>query len=208
MSGEDDAAGLGSVYDLTDAEAARRHYDAWAARYDDDLAKAEYATPARAARMLVEAGADPAGALADFGCGTGLSGEAFAAAGFGVIDGFDISPASLDLARAKGVYRALVECDLGRPLPVEDGAYANAAAVGVLAAALMPVDTLDRMLATLEPGGRLVFSLNDHHRADGLIEGRLMELTDCGAARLLAREHGVHLPTLGIEATLYVLQRP
>lgn len=204
---DDDRPGLGSVYDLEDAEAAKRHYDDWAARYDADLAAAAYATPTRAARMLVEAGADVAGPLADFGCGTGLSGEAFAKAGFRTVDGFDISPASLDVARAKGVYRDLVECDLGQPLPVTDGTYANAAAVGVLAVRLMPVDTLDRMLAAVEPGGRLVFSLNDHHRADGLIEGRLMELTDCGAAVLLAREHGTHLPGIDLEATLYVLQR-
>jgi SAM-dependent methyltransferase len=48
----------------------------------------------------------------DLACGTGRIGAWLRAQGVAVIDGVDVTPAMLERARARGVYRALVEADL------------------------------------------------------------------------------------------------
>jgi SAM-dependent methyltransferase len=49
---------------------------------------------------------------ADLGCGTGRTGAWLARHGVSEIDGVDLTPEMLALARAKGVYRRLIEADL------------------------------------------------------------------------------------------------
>jgi predicted TPR repeat methyltransferase len=67
----------------------------------------------------------------DFGCGTGLSGEALAAARVSrCIDGADVSAEMLEGARDKGVYRQLLKLDPEAPLPGRPGAYAAVTAAG------------------------------------------------------------------------------
>ncbi|MEL7348202.1 MAG: methyltransferase domain-containing protein [Pseudomonadota bacterium] len=197
---------LEAAYAVEDVAEARAFYDTWAEGYDEELARNDYRTPDRAAEALAAQAADRGGALADFGCGTGLSGQAFAAAGFTVIDGYDLSPGMLQRAGEKGVYRRLALCDLSQPLEIEDGAYANAAAVGALNPQFMPPTVIDEILRVLSPGGCFVFSINDRHNP-GPFEGRVMDLTDCGYAELLVREKGGHLPGIGLESTLYLLRR-
>ncbi|EKV27387.1 hypothetical protein C882_1889 [Caenispirillum salinarum AK4] len=69
----------------------------------------------------------------DAGCGTGLVGVELATRGFPVVDGLDISPEMLGEARAKGVYRDLVEADMTKPLTaLATDAYAGVISVGTL----------------------------------------------------------------------------
>ncbi|MGD9891771.1 MAG: class I SAM-dependent methyltransferase [Dehalococcoidia bacterium] len=60
--------------------------------------------------------------VADLGCGTGRTGAWLRRQGAGEIDGVDLTPAMLELARSKGVYRRLVENDLATT-GLEAGAY-------------------------------------------------------------------------------------
>ena len=56
----------------------------------------------------------------DLGCGTGMSGQALAATGLGAtVVGVDISPASLEIARSKGMYEETLTCNLDEVLPFE-----------------------------------------------------------------------------------------
>jgi SAM-dependent methyltransferase len=50
---------------------------------------------------------------ADLGCGTGRTGAWLRQHGVAEIDGVDLTPEMLAIARSKGVYRRLVEADLG-----------------------------------------------------------------------------------------------
>ncbi|MEM6489023.1 MAG: methyltransferase domain-containing protein [Pseudomonadota bacterium] len=200
--------GLAGVYDIDSADAARRYYDDWADGYDAEVSANDYVTPRRAAEALAQFVDDPTLPLADFGCGTGVSGVALAAAGFTTIDGFDISDGMLAHAKAKGVYRSLAPLDLSQPLTgFADGAYANAAAIGVISPSIMPPTVLDEILRTVPVGGAFVFSLNDNHGASGVVQGRVHELIDSGYADLLLGEKGPHLPGINLAATVYVLRR-
>ena len=203
----DDRKKLGAAYQLTNPDQARDFYQGWAEGYDAEIASNEYVTPRRCAEALIRHAAAPWAPLMDLGCGTGISGLALKAAGFECIDGYDFNQAMLDQAAGKDIYRALAIADLSRPLEIAEGAYQNAAAIGCITPEYMPPTVLDEILAKLPRGGCLAFSVNDHSAADGTIVGRIMTLTDCGAADLVFREYGEHLPGIGLKATVYVLKK-
>ncbi len=117
----------------TSAPEVRRSYDDWAGTYDADLVEWDYEAPAQGAALLREA-VTAAGTILDAGCGTGLVGSALRAAGFtGVIDGIDLSPTSLDKARARNIYRDLQPADFqDLPLAIGDDAYDALICIGVL----------------------------------------------------------------------------
>jgi predicted TPR repeat methyltransferase len=195
------------AYDLADAEQTRRLYDEWAASYDEELRAAGYASPARTAAAMAAAVADRSAPLLDLGCGSGLSGEAFRAAGFTLIDGTDFSAEMLAVAASKGVYRELFQGDLNTPIPARPGSYANAAAVGVFSPTHAPAAMIDAVVALLPPGGCFGFSLNDHALAEPVYEERIGDLVDGGAVEVVSGEYGDHLPQIGLKAKIYVLRK-
>ncbi|MGF1500626.1 MAG: class I SAM-dependent DNA methyltransferase [Paracoccaceae bacterium] len=203
----DDEVGLNTVYTVSGPEEAQGFYDKWAPGYDAEVKASGYITPKRCADALAQLASLPWAPIMDLACGTGLSGAALKAAGFECIDGFDLSEAMLEQARTKEVYRTLAVADLSKPLEIDDNIYQNAAAIGCISPEYMPATVIDEILSKLPTGGCLVFSVNDHAAADGTIAGRIMELTDCGAADLMFSEYGEHLPEIGLRATVYVLRK-
>ncbi len=203
----DDRNRLADAYKLTNPAESREFYQGWAEGYDAEVASNEYITPKRCAEALIRHAAAPWAPMMDLGCGTGISGQALKAAGFECIDGYDFSQAMLDKAAEKHIYRELGIADLSKPLEIDAGVYQNAAAIGCVTPEYMPATVLDEILSKLPRGGCLAFSINDHSAADGSIVGRIMTLTDCGAAELLFREYGEHLPGIGLKATVYVLKK-
>ncbi|WP_420565481.1 class I SAM-dependent DNA methyltransferase [Thalassobaculum sp.] len=134
-------------------------YDAWASDYDRELAAWGYEAPDRAAAFLAKHLDDTAAArVLDCGCGTGMTGVALREAGFaGPLVGFDMSQASLDVAREKGIYADLQPVDLNGPLPLEAQSIDGILCVGVLTY----VDQgplLREWMRVLRPGGVAVFT--------------------------------------------------
>ena len=200
--------GLGTVYTLGSAQAARAFYDDWAEGYEEELAENGYVTPLRCATALAEHATDPSAPILEIGCGTGLGGLALRAAGFETIDGFDLSPEMLKRAGEKDIYRDLGLVDLSEPLEqLHPGTYANAAAIGVFNPSFMAPTVIDEVLAKLPQGGCFVFSLNDHATADGSFETRILELTEYNVADLVFKEYGEHLPEQHLRSTVYVLKK-
>src|SRR5436853_3897643 len=89
--------------------APREGYDRWARTYEDAV------EDAMDIALLDRVAVDWAtvGSAADLGCGTGRTGAWLKARGVGEIDGVDLSPAMLETARARGVYRSLTEAEVG-----------------------------------------------------------------------------------------------
>jgi len=203
----DRKTGLSGAYKLTNPDQAQEFYQGWAEGYDAEIVENQYITPQRCAEALIQHAAAPWAPVMDLGCGTGVSGVALKAAGFECIDGYDFSPAMLEKAAAKDLYRALAIADLSKPLEIAEGVYQNAAAIGCITPEYMPPTALDEILSKLPQGGALAFSVNDRSAADGTIIGRIMTLIDCGAAELMFKEYGEHLPGIGLKATVYVLKK-
>lgn len=198
-------SGLQNVYSISSSEEASSFYDRWADRYEDELAEGGYVTPVRCAVLLAEHAQMPWAPLLELGCGTGLGGLALRDAGFECIDGLDISPEMLARAREKKVYRNLGLADLSQPLDdVPEGTYQNAAAIGVFNPGVIPATVIDEVLAKLPAGGCFVFSLNDHALAERSFPSRVYDLAEYHVLDLLARDHGAHIPGIGLESTVFV----
>ncbi|NOE17180.1 methyltransferase domain-containing protein [Ruegeria atlantica] len=198
---------LDSTYDLDTPEDTETHYQNWAATYEEEVAEQGYATPGRVAAALWQFHPHPQTPILDFGCGTGLSGLALRAAGFEVIDGIDPTPKMLEEAEAKGVYRTLTGFDITKPAPLRRGAYSVITSIGVIGQGAAPPETFDQLMHALPKGGLLAFSLNDHALKDHKFTCRLTDWVDMGAARLLFREHGPHLPGINLNSDVYVIEK-
>lgn len=138
------------------AELARR-YDLWARDYDADVGKAdEYRAPIAVAEVATRY-LDKNARILDAGAGTGLSGAALRAAGFGDIVAADVSAGMLEQARRKGVYRELHCVDLGGRTEFADDSFDAVVTVGTTSQ--MPASSLREFVRVVRPGGHVVFTV-------------------------------------------------
>ena len=198
---------LDKAYGARDPAETRKLYDDWAASYETELNGNGYATPGRCATALAQFSKDKSAPVLDFGCGTGLSGLALKLAGFDVIDGVDLSADMIAQAGEKQTYRALRQIEAGEPFAHAPGDYAAIAAIGVIGAGAAPISVFDQLMGGLGSSGLLVFSFNDHALEDPVNEARVHEWTDSGAAALLFREHGDHIPGIDLKSVVYVIEK-
>ena len=197
---------LDHVYDVAAGAPMRHFYDDWATAYDTDLEQHGYRTPARCAEALKRHVADLKTPILDFACGTGLSGQALATAGFECIDGIDLSQQMLSEAAKKNVYRKLRVCEPSNPFDATDR-YSVITAVGAIGAGAAPIACLSQAIEHLAPGGVLCVSLNDHSLAEKEYENIIKDSEREGLVNILEDEYGEHLPSIGLRAKVYVLRR-
>ncbi|MBL6609563.1 MAG: methyltransferase domain-containing protein, partial [Rhodobacteraceae bacterium] len=184
---------LDKIYSADSAD-LRPFYAQWAQSYDQEVGENGYVTPLRIAEALARHVKDLSIPILDYGCGTGVSGQAFQEAGFLTIDGVDISAEMLEVAAQKKIYRRLEVFAPEIGPNVKLGAYQIIAAVGVIGAGAAPLAVLDKMMALLAPKGLLVFSFNDHTLEDPAYDGLVEDYVKQGQAVLHLKEYGDHLP--------------
>jgi predicted TPR repeat methyltransferase len=108
--------------------------------------------------------------IADIGCGTGL-----VAAELGIqpadIDGMDISPEMLGIARERGLYRDLYEIDLTGPLDMISGEYGAVLSAGTFTHGHLGPGPLSNLLEIARPGGLFIIGVNRvHYEKEGFRE--------------------------------------
>lgn len=203
---------LDKAYQLDDLESTRAFYSDWAETYDAEIRANGYATPDRCATALAGAVTDLTAPVLDIGCGTGLSGIALRAAAFTSVDGTDLSQEMIDIATHRegpdgDIYRELFLGLARDPLPIGPGQYSHAAAIGVFSPGHAPPETVDTVLGFLPAGGCFVFSMNDHALEDSAYASKIEQVISDGQAEQVFREHGPHLPGIGLESTVIVLRK-
>src|SRR5258706_2603863 len=141
----------------------RALFDDYSSYYDSAMVDSlDYRAPFHlrglAARMMPNAA--PPMRILDLGCGTGLSGEAFAdlAAG-GRLDGIDLSPGMIEEARRRNIYSDLMVEDFETALAVPGLSYDLIIAGDALIyhGDLLPV--LSGAARRLDPGGFCLFTV-------------------------------------------------
>jgi predicted TPR repeat methyltransferase len=136
----------------------RALYDEWAEGYEADLDSWDYRTPVDVAELLRDFQPEASHVL-DVGCGTGRSGRALEAAGFTSLVGCDLSPKSLDVAEATGVYERLLEVDLQQlPVPFVDDEFDALTCVGVMTYVPDTEAIVREFIRIVRVGGTIVFS--------------------------------------------------
>lgn len=197
---------LDKIYSADSAD-LRPFYAQWAQSYDQEVGENGYVTPLRIAEALARHVKDLSIPILDYGCGTGVSGQAFQEVGFLTIDGVDISAEMLEVAAQKKIYRHLKVFAPETGPNVKLGAYQIIAAVGVIGAGAAPLAVLDKMMALLAPKGLLVFSFNDHTLEDPAYDGLVEDYVNQGQAVLHLKEYGDHLPKQKINSNIYILEK-
>jgi predicted TPR repeat methyltransferase len=186
-------------------------YADWADTYEADLTAMAYATPDRIAKALVDQNVDLSQPVLDFGCGTGLSGEALWRHGFTQIDGTDISPEMMEHAHRKAVdgvpvYRSLWLGDAGN-LCVKTGDYGIIIATGVISLGAAGPEMLSVLLGALAKHGLLAFSYNDATLADENYMAALDAVLKNGTATEVFRAHGPHMNAKITGSDVIILRR-
>jgi len=184
---------LQRAYKLSNTEEARNLYDEWASQYDKDLQNEDYAAPELAAESLILArggnveDSQQLGSIKimDAGCGTGLVGLSLARFGSPNIEGLDISPGMLDIARRTGVYGVLEEADLSKPVARPDNSYDAVMCVGTLTRGHVGPKVLKEFVRIVKPEGLIVATvLDDIWERDGF-RAEVDNLRDSGQVKAL-----------------------
>jgi SAM-dependent methyltransferase len=151
--------GLKGALGLAGPEACLDYYRDWAATYDTGFAAGmDYRLPAHVAAAFMATGA--AGPVLDVGAGTGLLAEALRGMGFtGTVDAIDFSTEMLARAGGKGLYRALLQADITKPIDLPQQ-YRGLVSSGTFTAGNVGPEALVNVLALALPGAQVALSVN------------------------------------------------
>lgn len=153
----DKTTGLGDAYAVSTPDENRALYDAWAEKYDASLsADYDYVYPLKIADLFEREGG--VGPILDIGCGTGLVGAALHTR---PVDGLDISSGMLEAARAKGIYRNLIEADLTGAVDLPDGGYRGVVSAGTFTVGHLGPEALGEPIRLAAPGALFVIGVNE-----------------------------------------------
>ncbi|KAF7190963.1 Methyltransferase-like protein 27 [Pseudocercospora fuligena] len=152
-------------YALKTPEEHIKLYDDWAAQYDADVMAdaTKYVGPQMTVQAVQAANGNLDGEILDAGCGTGLAGVALAQAGATVIDGIDLSPGMLKVARRTKVYRDLWPVDMLKPIQQKDNTYDIVTCVGTFTTGHVgATPALGELVRVLKKGGVLAATILDN----------------------------------------------
>lgn len=203
---------LARAYSLSDVEATRTLYDDWAATYDKEMAKEDqdYVGPLLATAHVLKSlnvpRLDPSTEILDAGCGTGLVGVHLAQAGAQKLDGLDLSPGMLDIARNTGAYRALDTADLTARLVHQDNTYDVVVCVGTFTQGHVGPVALDEFVRITRPGGFVVATVLGYIYESGGYEAKIRTFVEQGRVELVSAEMEDYRRAAGVRARMVVLR--
>jgi predicted TPR repeat methyltransferase len=125
------------------------------------MARVGYRHPTIALALLTRYAPRDASPVLDAGCGTGVLGDWLTIAGYGRVEGLDVSDGMLAAAASRGRYTHLHRAALGTRLPFADGHFAAIVAAGVFTTGHVGVEGLDELLRVCRRGGVIVLTVKD-----------------------------------------------
>lgn len=165
-----DKINVDDAYSLETPDDNRRLYAKWASTYDADFVEPTgYVYHENVVAAFLDAGGSAGGAILDVGCGTGIVGVALRDQGERTIDGIDISPEMIDVARAKRsvfdepVYRDLHVADLTEPLDLPDDCYMGIISVGTFTHGHLTPEPIRELVRIAAPSAICAIGINNEH---------------------------------------------
>lgn len=172
-----DEPDLEAAYNLGGSDGAKKLYRDWAQTYDDDFAADRmYLLPNKVAEVFAGHASEDDAPVLDVGAGTGLVGEALLGHGSWPIDGLDLSPEMLAVARARGIYGELHEVDLTEPIDLRRGRWGGLVSAGTFTHGHLGAPVLVSLLDLVRPGGLFVVSINTAHFEEHGFAGAFEEM--------------------------------
>jgi SAM-dependent methyltransferase len=143
---------LAAARSLKSTDEARRHYQRWAQHYDRDVFERSHVIGTDTIADLFAAHlSNRTASVIDLGCGTGAAGRRLQSHGFDNVDGVDLSPEMLAIARRTGAYRTVEVTDLNAEFVLPRLAYDASICAGTFIDGHVGPDAVPRMTAFLAP---------------------------------------------------------
>ncbi|OAA39347.1 Methyltransferase domain-containing protein [Metarhizium rileyi] len=202
---------LARVYASSSVTATRTLYDEWAKTYDEEMAdqSQNYVGPALASACVLEMlGPEnmARASILDAGCGTGLVGLHLAKAGARNIDGIDLSPGMLDIARKTGVYQSLDVTDMSKSIPQKDGSYKVVVCIGTFTQGHVGPEAMSELVRVTEKTGLIVATVLASIWESGGYAAKVASLEDDGRVKLVSAELSDYRQGAGVQARMVILQ--
>lgn len=191
-------------------EACMKLYDEWAASYNNDLADASqnYVAPILTAQTAIQYNTNPRAIVLDAGCGTGLVGEALAKSNSLVIDGADLSPPMLKIAKDTGVYRDTLLVDLTKAIDRPDESYDLITCCGTFTRGHVgPDPALREFIRLLKPDGIIVATILQEIWLSGGYKAEIDKIESEGLGKVLSKDVKDYRRGPGDKATFLVLKK-
>jgi predicted TPR repeat methyltransferase len=171
--------GLENSYKLATPDDNVAYYRGFAQTYDSDFVEQMgYRYPSAVAEAYLAHAADDV-PIADIGCGTGII-AAELKLPREAIDGMDISPEMLSIARVKALYRNLFEVDLTGDLEAISNGYGAVLSAGTFTFGHLGPEPLRNLLRIARPGALFVIGVNQAHFGKENFSGTLDRMTAAG----------------------------
>ncbi|KAL4876681.1 S-adenosyl-L-methionine-dependent methyltransferase [Aspergillus karnatakaensis] len=192
-------------------EACMKLYDTWATSYNTDLADVSqnYTAPVLTAQTALQFITSPSAKVLDAGCGTGLVGQALSKGVPGlVIDGADLSPPMLKIAKETGDYRDLKQVDLTQPIEADDGSYDVVTCCGTFTRGHVgPDPALREFIRLVKPSGYVVATVLHEIWVSGGYKAEVEKLEREGLAKVISTDVNDYRKGAGDKATFLVLRK-
>jgi len=182
---------VSEAYNLGDDEKLVAFYSKWADEYDRQMLDLlGYTSPFTIAQLLCDYLPDKNARIFDIGCGTGLTSLVLHQQGYSHLDGVDLSPDMVRVARNRNIYRQLMVADVNQPLAIIGGCYDAVISSGTFTHGHVGSEPLDEIFRILKVGGILACTVhNDLWQTQGF-EAKLGGLINSGKIKCLFLEKG------------------
>ena len=180
------------AYRLDDQDRMSEFYQKWASDYDHQMTdELEYLSPAILTNLFFNYVKTDARVI-DIGCGTGLTSQPLFEKGFRNIDGIDLSPEMIDVARQRNIYQELLVGDLNQPLQRESGIYDAAISTGTFTHGHVGPDPLDEIFRILKPGGIFACTVHEALWHERKFDAKFESLISDGKISCLLKQHDAY----------------
>lgn len=170
---------LDDAYSLKSPEDNRALYAKWADSYETQfVANQGYEHP-KVIAAIFDKEVPKINTVIDIGTGTGLVGLNLNKLRNSIaIDGVDISPEMLEVAKSKGIYRNLYIRDLTKEVVGTEAPYDALICIGVFTHGHLGPTTLNNLIPLVKPKGAFVIGINAKYFEQENFSAKLAELAE------------------------------
>lgn len=204
---EGPSAFITAAYALHDQQSIQDFYKKWATEYDAQMLSEGYLSPRAITLLLHQYLLIKKPLIIDIGCGTGMTGSYVDRANLQALDGIDLSPEMLAVAKRRGIYRHLYTADLNQPLPFNDNRYDAAISSGTFTHGHVGAAPIAEIFRILKPGGVLACTVHFKlWHAQGF-DKMFADLIAAGAIKRLLVQAGAYYQNAADEGWFCIYQK-